>query len=627
MKRAAVLIGVHRTGGGLPPLRAVGDCVDAMERWAKNQGIPSNSIASISDLKGERVTISSIFDVVRKFGEEAVEQLVIYFAGHGFSGAMGDYWLLSDAPEDGNAAVNVNGSEFNARSGVFSHIVFISDACRLATKNIRDNAVRGGVIFPNFQIPGATKSIDQFFATLLGQPAFEIKIDGVYRSIYTATLVDALNGKYKNILEVDLPAGATVLRPTPLKYFLPDEVSRRLQMLNVEMPEGGEPDAIITSQPTSWIAAFSPPLQVSSGPDASLPTNLGDTLPVEPNATPYEGFSAHTDPFTERVDSLLLRRDLPPEASQSPAWMPLSNSQSVVGRDFDTNCGLRVIGADIQSVRDSLGSAVQLSESAVQVSANKSSVSVLIALRSGNGVLVPAFPGYVGHLGFAEGGLLESLSYEPAQNSSGWGLFEEKASQIRSLRSEFNKAAQKKSPRLDNLSTKRATLLESAMRYQDGIDFTLGVLTAYAYITAHRDDLIPRLWARIVQALGAAPFDIEMFMPQGYPSLSAQVGAMPPFPVYAQGWAFMTAVGRDLPPVLETLQRHVESAAWTTVDPEGVAMISELLEQDREVLTSMTDIADPLVGSFYDPSTTVDDILRAANLDEHRQAEEEEWGA
>jgi Caspase domain len=627
MKRAAVLIGVHKTGGGLPPLRAVGDCVSAMERWAKNQGIPSKSIASISDLTGEGVTISSIVDVVRKFGEEAVEQLVIYFAGHGFSGSMGDYWLLSDAPEDGNAAVNVYGSEFNARRGVFSHIVFISDACRLATKNIRDNAVRGSVIFPNLQIPGATKSIDQFFATLLGQPAFEIKIDGVYRSIYTATLVDALNGKYKNILEVDLPERATVLRPTPLKYFLPGEIGRRLQILNVELPEGSEPDAIITSQPTSWIAAFSPPLQVSSGPDASPPTNSDDTPPVEPNATSYEGFSARTDPFTETVDNLLLRRDLPPEASHFLAWMPLSNSQSVVGRDFDTNCGLRVIGADIQSVRDSLGSAVQLSESAVQVRANKSPASVLIELRSGNGVLVPAFPGYVGQLRFAEGGLLESLSYEPVQNSPGWGLFEEKASQIRSLRSEFNRAAQKKSPRLDNLSTKRATLLESGMRYQDGIDFTLAVLTAYAYITSHRDDLIPRLWARIVQALGAAPFDIEMFMPQGYPSLSAKLGMMPPFPVYAQGWAFMTALGRELPPMLETLQRHVESAPWTTVDPEGVGMISEFLDQNRDALTSMTDIADPLGGSFYSLTTTVDDILRAADLDQQKQTEEEEWGA
>ena len=119
VKRALILIGVHKTGGGLQPLRAVGDCIASMEQWAKRQGIPPELIASLDDFDDRKVTVSAILDATKEFGDGSVEQLIVYFAGHGFVGSLGEYWLLSDAPEDGNAAVNVYGSELAARSGIF----------------------------------------------------------------------------------------------------------------------------------------------------------------------------------------------------------------------------------------------------------------------------------------------------------------------------------------------------------------------------------------------------------------------------------------------------------------------------------------------------------------------------
>jgi hypothetical protein len=589
VKRAAILIGVHKTGGGLPPLRAVGDCVTAMEQWAKNQGIAPKSIVSVTDLANKKVTINSILDVVRDFGDAGVEQLIVYFAGHGFSGSMGDYWLLSDAPEDGNAAVNVYGSEFNARKGVFSHIVFISDACRVATKNIRDNAVRGGVVFPNLQIPGPSKNTDQFFATLLGDPAFEVNVDGVYKSIYTATLVDALNGMYKALLEIDVSEGATVLRPNPLKSFLPEEVGRRLRLAGATLPEDVRPDAYLNSNPSCWIAAFSPPLQPSSGTDNPLIPSFGKPPSVDIESKAVGGFSLATDHFTQSVDDILVHHNSPLVAFRNTGRTPTGSLSSHPGQTFRTNCGLVVAGAYIRTVKDYLDSAFQVGDSSVQVNVRKFPTSVLIELTSGNGVWVPAFPGYVGHLRFGGRGLLESLFYEPAQGSPGWERFSEKAARIRALRAEFNRVAQSKTPRLAELTTSRMSGLESVMRYESGIDLTLAILMAYAYLNAHCEDALQRVWARTVLALRISPLDIKMLLPNqskmpGNPAGTMRLfvdkpGTMPPFPLYAQGWALMAALDRPLPPTLEKLQSHVEPAPWTTLDREGVTMISEYIKQ------------------------------------------------
>ena len=358
----------------------------------------------------------------------------------------------------------------------------------MSTKTVRESRVPGGLIFLILNLPGPSKSVDQFFAALLGQPAFEVKIDEVYRSIYTATLVEALNGRYKEILEVDPREGATVLRPRPLKNFLPGEISRRLREAGVDLPEDGAPDAIIASEPTSWIAAFGSPIQLSGGEDFMSPTGPGQPPPVRPSFIPAQGFSLQSDSFTQRVDDLLSGGEFLPEAPFVARWTQLAKVQIEASRKFTTKCGLVITGAKIKDVKDSFDSAFPLTDVDVQIKGHNNPTSVLIQLTSGNGVLVPAFPGYVGHLRFAEGGLLEGLSFEPAQNTSAWGFFEEKASQLRALREVFDIAAQKRTPRLDKLSQRSMKRLESVMHYQDGIDFTLVVLAVYAYLVAHLEE-------------------------------------------------------------------------------------------------------------------------------------------
>jgi hypothetical protein len=119
MQRAAVLIGVSRTGG-MPSLQAVTPGIERMAAWTKAQGF--SSVTVLTD-DAEPVTVGQI---QRAIGEVlapgTTEQLVVYFAGHGVNIGRAEYWLLSGAPRWANEAVNVDASERLARYCGVAHV-------------------------------------------------------------------------------------------------------------------------------------------------------------------------------------------------------------------------------------------------------------------------------------------------------------------------------------------------------------------------------------------------------------------------------------------------------------------------------------------------------------------------
>ncbi|MFN8706361.1 MAG: hypothetical protein ACK50J_06740, partial [Planctomyces sp.] len=114
MNRAIVLIGVQNARS-LPVLQAVLAGVAGMEEWANSQGIPTERIRRVTDESAD-VTPKRIKDAIIELLQPGdLEQLIIYFAGHGINVGWSEYWLLSDAISDSNAAVNVKASEERAR--------------------------------------------------------------------------------------------------------------------------------------------------------------------------------------------------------------------------------------------------------------------------------------------------------------------------------------------------------------------------------------------------------------------------------------------------------------------------------------------------------------------------------
>ena len=219
MERAVIAIGVRKTGQ-LPELQAAVQSATNVAQWARqSQKVPARRVKLITDAKGP-VSRDRIFEAVEGITKLGfIEQLVIYFSGHGINSGMFEQWLLSRAPDDSAAAVNVKGSEFAARFAGIGHVVFISDACRTAADTIQAQGVTGASIFPNVQPSGLEHPVDQFYATLVGNPAFEVKSvnDSAnnYRAAYSTVLMEALEGKVGALIEPSTTSG--LIRPRPLK--------------------------------------------------------------------------------------------------------------------------------------------------------------------------------------------------------------------------------------------------------------------------------------------------------------------------------------------------------------------------------------------------------------------------
>ncbi|MEO8411566.1 MAG: hypothetical protein ABI478_13440, partial [Propionivibrio sp.] len=179
MVRAGVFIGVDQTGN-LQRLNDAAAGARRMYEWSLKQGLAKETHAKlITDANGAKVTPDAIYDAIAEIlGGAGVDQLVVYFAGHGVNIARSEQWLLTDAPTRTNAAVNVSGSVELARYCGVGHVVIISDACRVAPEGIQAQNVRGIDIFPNDGSASKAKPVDQFFARVLGRVAAEIKDPG-----------------------------------------------------------------------------------------------------------------------------------------------------------------------------------------------------------------------------------------------------------------------------------------------------------------------------------------------------------------------------------------------------------------------------------------------------------------
>src|SRR6185369_9246736 len=111
MIRAGVFIGVDKTGN-LTKLRDAASGAQRMHQWALSQGIPDATHAKlITDSGGTKVTSDMVYDAIKELIDgPGVDQLIVYFAGHGVNINRGEHWLLTDAPVKTSAAVNVSGS-------------------------------------------------------------------------------------------------------------------------------------------------------------------------------------------------------------------------------------------------------------------------------------------------------------------------------------------------------------------------------------------------------------------------------------------------------------------------------------------------------------------------------------
>lgn len=573
MIRAGVFIGVDRTGG-LQPLHDAAAGAVSMREWALHQGMRPEDAVLITDQDGVTVTPDEIYAAVKAVVDgPGVDQLLIYFAGHGVNLNRGEQWLLTEAPVRASAAVDVRTSVETARYSGIPHVVVVSDACRVAPEGIQAQNVRGDVIFPNDATGDRARPVDQFFACLLGRTAAEIKDPATaangYSALYTHTLLDALWGRAPAVVESLDPAGPPrYVRPRRLQSWLEAEVPARVLARGLQNRVNQNPDAIITSD-GAWLA------EVEEGAGEPVDREVGPPAPPGRDDASWSGaLSRMTSVALEGAADL---GDARAGMGASPVGREMLRTADEVAQPFEhdhleTQCGVQVRGAVVVDAVVGRGERELLAPGLVRIAPTEGPTSVVLTLDGGTGTVVPALPGYVTGLTVADGELVD-VAYEPSSNSDAWPEYRDRAAELRFLRGVAASASAHGRFRLEG---EQAAALAQRMQLGKGLDPTLAVYAAYAYHDLQDLDRLAEMSEHLRAALDVGLFDVELLAAHLVDArVSPDTPVIPSVPLLAQGWAVVRAHRVRLPGGLGALEGHLVDSVWSLYDAAGVEVLRE----------------------------------------------------
>ena len=599
MRRGAIFIGVDKTGNA-PVLQDAAKGARRMaESWAAGQGLAYMKL--ITDEGGQPVTVAAIKAAVKEAIARGVEQLIVYFAGHGINRNRCEYWLLTGAPDDPQEAVNLWGSELLARTCGIAHVVFISDACRTAADSILAGSVTGSEIFPNKD--GHENPVDQFFACRLGMPSNEVKDKDAaaqgFKALYTEQLIPALAGQVDTVLDWKEEQGKRngYVHPHPLADYLEEAMLQRLSALGGTINQ--EPSARILSKDPAWISL------VQKAPAAVAPTTPGPVLPPAYPAAPAPTRAApshHIAPPPERARrvksaavsislmkaalqgrealdaALVTANEMGTPRAQGMAKEAIESAGTFGPTHQESRCGFKMQRAGII---DAVGIGVRIEMTQMPADVVRvwdpphPGTIVLLVFDDGSGTVLPAIPEFMCAMRI-EGGELADVAYEPSEFTPRWGAFEYERDDIRRLRGIASAASRNGVFRLkgDN-----AFGLARRMQNSKIVDPALAVYAAYAYNDLQEEERLKEMNDYMVKDIGASLFDVAMLAraldkKDGAPSTMGSFA-----PLLAQGWAYLNARRIKLPQGLESLPGTLKDSLWTVFNPDGVKLIREYISR------------------------------------------------
>ena len=584
MTRAAVLIGVNKTGG-LPQLSDAANGARDMAAWALGQGMAAKNIHLFTDETGAveahtiRAAIASLVDAGN------ITQLFFYFAGHGVNIRYGEYWLLSRAPGDASAAINVDGCVYRARTCGIPHVVFISDACRTAAQGIQGQGIDGSVVFPNDPVPGPEQAVDMFFATTLGRPALEIREAAnavtAYKALYTRAFLDAVSGRLPGCMVVD--GTARVVRPRLLKTCLSAALPQRMAQMAIAATASQIPDARVTSGDEAWLARFAmEPLPVpppSSSPGwmprggvlGSLPRGAGagptPRVPM-PAATPRERAA-------RAIGDLLLDDMRRPAGRQSRGASNWKSVQLPYRRDT-TKSGIAITGGVIDRCFIP-GNPVAITRHAdwIELAPDGPAVDALLTFADGSATLLPVIAGYITSLTIDDGELAD-VAFVPALASpvTGAGAGAGPDDVAIRLRAAVAAAARQGIFQLDRTD---GDLLAAHMQQAGAIDPGLALYAAYGFHDQQMRAPLLALDDALKKQCGVSLFDIGMLAKRLPSGTSRETGYLPALPLLARGWAIWASAQPHIQEPLSSLRRELLPSLWTHFTAAGAASLRTFL--------------------------------------------------
>lgn len=589
MNRAVLLIGVSQAGG-LGKLKAVESSIDKMAAWAKRQGIPDDQIIRRTDAGGLKVTVADLFKDIKALADrDTIEQLIVYFSGHGVVNNRQEYWLLSDAPVNAAAAVNIEGNVSLARAGAFEHVVFLSDACRTPTQGVQYGRIIGSDIFPNIEDADLERSVDIFFATSLGAPALEVQQSEQgqqYQAIFTEALLDALNGKIPEAIRDGR------VRPRPLKKALPKKVWDKLKASGLSLSTSQTPDARITSEDEAWLASLPPPVAATATPpdideisatppDAGAPLSSREVARVAVEAA-LSGDSYGRAVITDAEIKTLTGRGI----SRNATMMLKSMARGVGDRlpqPLPEKPGFQIHGRGVTRVTCTEGEAhLDQKGDAITVSIDteKHQSQALIEFDDGSGVLLPVIAGFVGVLRLHERGL-DEVWYEPAKASDA----SLSRVELDYLRQAIIKASSLGVFALESDDADALAVRMQNLKFQDP---ALAVYAAYAYHDIGQLSRIAQMQGYLQDHLHVRLYDLALLSRGLLKNASLADTVVPALPMLSQGWALTGALSGRIPAELDGLRQQLRPSLWSLYSPEGVQAIRAWMRHTAENSSHLT---------------------------------------
>ncbi|MGW5961078.1 hypothetical protein, partial [Methylorubrum thiocyanatum] len=555
-------------------LRAAASDAEAIRDWLAAEGFEIVLLTDTKDgVRGAgRVLLEEVTDAITSFCQRGtLDQLVIYFAGHGLQYIGSEIWLLSGAPDRSNEAINLVKNIDFARDCGIPNVVLISDACRLIPRGGKLSRVEGVTIFPNLDAVNRPRGrVDRLLPASPNSAAFEADTgtgEDQRAGIFTTELLAAHGFPSRLVPEgEDIETTLVRLEPTAAGRERVIDLAGLAAYLETRVPIAAAERAIAWSQQPECIVE-APPRNKFIGralfPEgASLPTRAEAEAVIERLRTrpgSRFGLEVAQTPF-----SAGLLADL---ESTRDAVYKADRQQPLRVRT-----GIQISGDRIAWAASLSSGALPHEPRAVDMAFGAPSDTVLLQLESMNGVAVAVFEGYVASLKVV-GGRLMNVSYLP---------FDPPDDPVVLLNLDLLRAdvVAKARHGIFHIATGEAADFARRIRTLKRIDPTLGLYAAYAYQSAGRRRSVTSVLTYMRRDLHAlAPFDVALLAkpprPEaktrgapGFPDYRTDLkDALPFCPMLMQGWSFLRTRLKSMPPRLEMLMGHLVPSLWTTFDP------------------------------------------------------------
>lgn len=571
MRTALVAIGVDNTASAFPKLNAAALGAQQMADWAKKRNI---SCVMLTDQDGNKVRHADVYAAVDQFVKEGVyDQLILYFSGHGVLIAPDcEAWLLSGAPDNPNEAINVAGSIANARTCGIEHVVVYSDACRSIPQQWRSAMLTPGPVFPVLQPRDPAPEVDAFYASLPGNPAFEVPPDeasSAYRGLLTDCLVKALDGQITDVIVEQNTQHVVPARP--LKMYLAKAIPAEAAKVSIRLAQN--PDARVESALPKHLSE----LKLGADKPAALRSDdiaMSD-LPFGLKRTIYEmqeqfltrsGWNHHPVSLTQIPD---------------PERVTASMDRILEAKgltSFETRTGFTVRGAHVESALvTGTGCDVFIEDGASQIRVDEpyeklvraaqsyAHRTAFIRFRGGWGTVLAVLPGYVGTV-VVEDYQVVTVNYTPARGARYYHDYDMVADQIEQRRAFVAVAARNGTFRLD-----KAKMAADYIRVFKKIDPTLGIYAAYAYAQAGSRAGVRSVFEYMRDEAEPVPFDVAMLALQ-YDE-KPDLNYAPGLPMLTQGWMSLGRFESLMPEPLRAARRYLKPSLWTAFTKRGMDIL------------------------------------------------------